>query len=120
MLKVIKTTAPLALLAAFLIAVPSATARPIDYPSPGSPDTVAQSLPAGINGGFGPNFVAGPPEIAQTATGDDASSGKVASSGFDWGDAGIGAAAMLSLVGLGTGAALVARRNREPARPAIG
>jgi hypothetical protein len=35
------------------------------------------------------------------------------SSGFDWGDAGIGAAAMLSLLGLGGGAVVVSRRGRR-------
>jgi hypothetical protein len=39
------------------------------------------------------------------------------SSGFDWGDAGIGAAATLSLLGLGGGAVIVGRRarRRQPA-----
>jgi hypothetical protein len=32
------------------------------------------------------------------------------SSGFDWGDAGIGAAGMLALLGVGTGVAAAARR----------
>jgi hypothetical protein len=36
----------------------------------------------------------------------------VRSSGFDWQDAGLGAAAMLSLLGLGTGGVVVARRGR--------
>ena len=35
------------------------------------------------------------------------------SDGFDWGDAGIGAAAMFTLLGLGTGTLLVSRRSRE-------
>jgi hypothetical protein len=39
------------------------------------------------------------------------------SDGFDWGDAGIGAAAMFTLLGLGTGSLLVSRRSRER-RPA--
>ena len=34
-----------------------------------------------------------------------------ASTGFDWGDAGIGAAGMLSILGLGAGAVVVARRD---------
>ena len=34
------------------------------------------------------------------------------SSGFDWGDAGLGAAAMLSALGVGAGAVVVARRGR--------
>jgi hypothetical protein len=32
--------------------------------------------------------------------------------GFDWGDAGLGAAAMLSALGVGAGVAVVARRGR--------
>jgi hypothetical protein len=35
-------------------------------------------------------------------------------SGFDWGDAGLGAAAMLSALGVGAGAVVVARRGRAP------
>jgi hypothetical protein len=34
-------------------------------------------------------------------------------SGFDWGDAGIGAAAMLSLFGLAGGATVIVRRGRS-------
>ena len=34
-------------------------------------------------------------------------------SGFDWGDAGLGAAGMLSLLGLGTGVVVVGRRSRR-------
>jgi hypothetical protein len=36
-----------------------------------------------------------------------------ASDGFDWGDAGIGAAGMLGLIGLGTGAAVVLGSQRR-------
>ena len=36
----------------------------------------------------------------------------VRSNGFDWGDAGLGAAGVLSLLGLGTGALVIARRGR--------
>ena len=42
---------------------------------------------------------------------------ETSSDGFDWGDAGIGAAAMFTLFGLGTGSLLVSRRSRER-RPA--
>ena len=34
------------------------------------------------------------------------------SNGFDWGDAGLGAAGMLTVLGLGTGALVIARRGR--------
>jgi hypothetical protein len=37
---------------------------------------------------------------------------EVLSGGFDWADAGLGAAGMLSLLGLGAGAVVVTRRSR--------
>ena len=37
---------------------------------------------------------------------------EVRSGGFDWADAGLGAAGMLSLLGLGAGAVVVTRRSR--------
>jgi hypothetical protein len=37
---------------------------------------------------------------------------EVRSGGFDWGDAGLGAAGMLSLLGVGAGTVLVTRRGR--------
>jgi hypothetical protein len=52
-----------------------------------------------------------PPVVTRTV--------EVHSSGFDWGDAGLGAAGMLSLLGLGTGAVVVSRRSRR-SQPAIG
>jgi hypothetical protein len=42
---------------------------------------------------------------------------KNSSDGFNWGDAGIGGAAMFALLSLGTAALLLGRRNREQ-RPA--
>jgi hypothetical protein len=38
---------------------------------------------------------------------------EVHSGGFDWADAGLGAAGMLSLLGVGAGAVLVTRRGRQ-------
>jgi hypothetical protein len=43
---------------------------------------------------------------------------EVPASGFDWCDAGLGAAGMLSLLGLGAGAVLIGRRSRR-SHPAI-
>jgi hypothetical protein len=41
---------------------------------------------------------------------------EVRAHGFDWGDAGIGAAAMLSVLGVGAGVAVAGRRaRRQPA-----
>ncbi|HYH58454.1 MAG TPA: hypothetical protein VD790_04460 [Thermoleophilaceae bacterium] len=52
--------------------------------------------------------------VTKTETGD-ASHG-----GFDWGDAGIGAAAMLGLTGIGAGALIVGRRRRPTRTVAMG
>jgi hypothetical protein len=41
---------------------------------------------------------------------------EVASSGFEWGDAGIGAAGMLGIVALGTGAGLAGAQRRRSRR----
>jgi hypothetical protein len=38
---------------------------------------------------------------------------EIRSGGFDWADAGLGAAGMLSLLGVGAGAVLVTRRGRR-------
>jgi opacity protein-like surface antigen len=67
--------------------------------------------PAGVNGGYGPGYN-GPQTQAQSTDAqiDQAPS----SSGFDWGDAGIGAAGVLGMVGLGAGVVTVARRDRSP------
>jgi hypothetical protein len=78
-----KATATLLALAA--IAAPSASASTVD-----------QILPNASDGGS-PD-----PVVVSSSPG-----------GFDWGDAGIGAAAMLSLLGAGTGVVVVSRRSRE-------
>lgn len=77
-----KTRTALAMLLATAIAAPSAGAHPADSPLPAR----AASDTAG-------------PVVEARAN------------GFDWGDAGIGAAGMLSLLGLGAGAVAVARRD---------
>jgi hypothetical protein len=46
-------------------------------------------------------------------------SGAPPSDGFDWGDAGIGAVATLTLLGLGTVALVISRRSRTRGRPVI-
>jgi hypothetical protein len=46
-------------------------------------------------------------------------SGAPPSDGFDWGDAGIGAVAMLTLLSLGTVALVISRRSRTRGRPVI-
>jgi hypothetical protein len=61
-----------------------------------------------------------PPDIAPYSVGPPAAQHVSAtpSSGFSWHDAGFGAAAMLVLIGVGTGAAVVMRRRST--RPVIG
>jgi hypothetical protein len=46
-------------------------------------------------------------------------SGAPPSDGFDWGDAGIGAVVMLTLLSLGTVALVISRRSRTRGRPVI-
>ena len=96
------TTAVAAALTAASIAAPNAGARPIDDPLPAGTTVL---VPAGVNGGQGPVGVTDIPTAPSAAP--------ASSDGFDWTDAGIGAAAMLSMLGLGAGAASVARRSRH-------
>jgi hypothetical protein len=111
MLEVTKTRTAVAMLVA--AAAPSASARAID-----------DALPAATNAGLSPTDASdgyaglGPTNTSagQTsrAVGSDAVTRtvEVRSSGFDWEDAGLGAAGMLSLLGLGTGAVVFGRRRR--------
>jgi hypothetical protein len=85
--KFTKRKAAVAVLAAAAIAAPTASAQPVE-----------SFLPSSVN-----------------ASGD--TSTVAASNDFDWGDAGIGAAGALSLLGLGTGAVVIGRRSRR-SRPA--
>jgi hypothetical protein len=78
------TKATATLLALAALTAPSASARPVE-------DLVPNSVNAG---------------------GDNAAAASSPGS-FDWGDAGIGAAATLSLLGAGTGIALISRRPRR-------
>jgi hypothetical protein len=105
----------LAALAVTAIAAPNAGARPIDYPQGTvSAQFADQPLPAGINAGLGPSSGAAAASVPQVRAVE------APSSGFDWGDAEIGAAAMLGLLGLVTGAGvLVARRGRASRAPAV-
>jgi hypothetical protein len=77
-----KATATLLALAA--VTAPSASARPVEQLLP-------DSSSAGVNA----------PVVVTSS-----------SSGFDWADAGIGAAATLSLLGAGAGVVVVTRRTR--------
>jgi hypothetical protein len=92
-----------ALLVAAAICAPAASARPIDRVLP--PGTVhgfqGQAASSQINSSSEPPVQAVKPS----------------SDGFNWGDAGIGGAAVFTLLSLGTAALLVGRRSRER-RPA--
>ena len=97
-----KTTA--ALLVAAAISAPAASARPLDRVLP--PGTT-HNAGSGVAGSPIDNTSVPPVQTVETS-----------SDGFDWGDAGIGAAGMIMLVSLGTGGLHVSRRNRERGRPA--
>jgi hypothetical protein len=84
MLELTKTRTLGATLVVAAIAAPSAAAMPID---------------SGHAAGHTP------PPVTRTV--------EVRAHGFDWGDAGIGAAATLSVLGVGAGVALAGRRSRR-------
>jgi hypothetical protein len=96
-----KTTA--ALLVAAAISAPAASARPIDRVLP--PGTTHDAGSRVADSRIDSTSI---PPVQTVETSSD---------GFDWGDAGIGAAAVFTLLSLGTGAVLVGRRSRER-RPA--
>ena len=110
-----KLSAVLAVLAAGAVAAPGANAA-----SSGPMSEVVsghgyglRSVPAASSGpvsevvsGHGYGFPNAPSNVAPAVS---TSSG----GGFDWGDAGIGAAAVVSLLGLAGGAILVVRRGRR-------
>ena len=79
-----KTTTAIAVLAIAAVAAPTAGASPADYAGPAAP-------------------AATPHAVTRTV--------EAPSSGFDWADAGLGAAGRLSLLGFGAGAVIVARRG---------
>jgi hypothetical protein len=79
-----KTTATVAVLATAAIAAPSAGARPADSVRPAAAGTTPQVVTRTV---------------------------EAPSSGFDWTDAGLGAAGTLSLLGLG---AVIVARRRHP------
>jgi hypothetical protein len=88
-----------ALLVAAAISAPAASARPLDRVLP--PGTTHDAVTGVADS---PIDRSSPPPVQTVESSSD---------GFDWGDAGIGAAAMLALFGLGTGSLLVSRRSRE-------
>jgi hypothetical protein len=92
-----------ALLVVAAITAPAASARPIDRILP--PGTTHETVRGGAQSQVGSSSV---PAVQTVETSSD---------GFNWGDAGIGAAAVFTLLSLGTGALLVGRRSRDR-RPA--
>jgi hypothetical protein len=89
--------------AAIAVAAPSAGARTADAIAPAAAGVAAGASDA--SGGY--EFATAPVPLRGATR-----IVEVRSSGFDWEDAGLGAAAMLSLLGLGTGGVVVARRGR--------
>jgi hypothetical protein len=83
-----KTKTAVAVLATAAIAAPSAGARPADSARPATPAAASRPLMRTV---------------------------EVPSSGFDWTDAGLGAAGMLSLLTLAAGGVAVTRRGRRHA-----
>jgi hypothetical protein len=107
MFAVTRTRTAVGLLAAAAVAAPSAVAMPTDS---GPQAAIAAGASANdATGGYefapAPASAPQPPatRIVKVHTGN----------GFDWGDAGLGAAAMLSALGVGAGAVIVARRSRS-------
>jgi hypothetical protein len=95
-----KKTAIASVLAVAAIAAPSASAAPIEEHLPS-----AVNVPAVVNAGLGPS---GGSDGSRAVVGQTPPS-----TGFDWGDAGVGAAGMLALIGLGAGAVAITRRSER-------
>jgi hypothetical protein len=106
MFAVTRTRTAVGLLAAAAVAAPSAAAMPTDSGPQAAIATAGSATDATGGYDFAPAPAAPPappaPRVVEVHT----------SSGFDWGDAGLGAAAMLSALGVGAGAVVVARRGR--------
>jgi len=100
MIRVSKRGTAVAVLVAAAIAAPSASASPAETLLPSASNAGADAV--------GAPFA---PQTQAVEAPED--------SGFDWGDAGIGAAGALSLLSLGAGAVVIARRSRS-SHPAIG
>ena len=132
----LKTIATLTV--AFAIIVPAANAQPIDSPAAGTAPASANQQHAAVvpnEGGFSARSSvedqssALPIAVQRSASGTNPaapsnatnvpSTTSASSSSFDWGDAGIGAAAMLLLVSVGAGGVVAIRRSRGRGQPAL-
>jgi uncharacterized iron-regulated membrane protein len=104
MFAVTKTRTAVGLLAAAAVAAPSAAAMPTDS----GPQAAIASAGSATDATGGYEFASVPPPASPAPRIVEVHT----SSGFDWGDVGLGAAAMLSALGVGAGAVVVARRGR--------
>jgi hypothetical protein len=105
---------------AFAILVPGAHARPVDSPGVGTAPSSAPAhhqqsgdLPLGVARTASGANPAAPSHVVS------ASAAPAPPSGFDWGDAGIGAGAALLLVSVGGGTLVAIRRSRGRSQPAL-
>ena len=85
------------------LAAPAASAAPIDPALPGTSGDSPNGQPYG-----GSVTALSPPASSPSPASEPTT---VSGDGFDWGDAGIGAAAMLALAAIGAGGALVVGRR---------
>jgi|SRR5215207_903941 len=83
-----------------------------------APETQAAQQPRTVPLGV-ERTASGANPAAQSAATSAPSSASASSGGFDWGDAGIGAAAMLIFVSLGAGTVVALRRTRDRGQPAL-
>ena len=117
MKKLLSGLVTVAIAAALAVAPSAASARPIDAPGVGAtqsanaaPDPVVPAAVQRTAGGANP--------VAQTQSVDNSPAVASASSGFQWGDAGIGAVAMLVFLTIAAGMVLSVRRSRGRDEPA--
>jgi hypothetical protein len=105
-------------IAAALVVVPSAaSARPIDAPGVGATQS-ANAAPDPVVPAAVQRTASGANPVAQTQPIGNSPSVASASSGFQWGDAGIGAAAMLVFLTIAGGTVLSVRRSLGRGQPA--
>ncbi len=94
-------TATIALMICAAIVAPTAMAQPIDAPLPDVQSTAAQPQHSDPYSSF---------ETSKPVAG----AVQASDSGFDWGDAGIGATGVLALVAIASGALVATRRRAAP------
>jgi hypothetical protein len=105
-----------AVMIASAILVPAASAQASDGPVFGNPRPTAQAPEPPRAVSLAVERTAGG---VNAATQSLPTSASTPSGGFAWGDAGVGAAAMLILVSLGAGAVVALRRIRGRRQPAL-